>query len=90
MLLAHVPCQLLLKGFTQGLRAVMGCPHHHCGSPLAEEEQCDIPQAICSVVTRPLPGDCGWQLQITPALSDPISFHPPLLLLILLLSFAAL
>lgn len=90
MLLAHVPCQLLLNGFARGLRVAVGCPHQQCGSPLAEEERCDVLQAICFVVTRPLPGDSGWELQITPALCDPISFHPPLLLLMLLLTFAAL
>lgn len=87
---ARVPCQLLLDGFAQGLCVATGCPHQHCGSPLAEEERWDVLQAICFVVTRSLPGDSGWELQITPALRDPISFHPPLLLLMLLLTFAAL
>lgn len=58
--------------FAQRLCVAVGCPHQHCGSPLAQEERCDVPQAICFVVTQPLPGDGGWELQITPTLCDPI------------------
>lgn len=89
MLLAHVSCQLLLDGFAQRLCVATGCPHQHCGSPLAEEEQCEVLQAICFVVIQPLPGDSGWEFQITPSPCDPVSFHLPLLLLMLLLTIAA-
>ena len=89
MLSACVPRQLLLDGFAWGLRAATGCPHQHGGSPLAEV-WCDVLQAICFVVTRSLPGVSGQELQITPALHNSISFHPPLLLLMLLLTFVAL
>lgn len=60
-------------GFAQRLCVAVGTPQQHCGSPLAQEELCDIPQTMCFVVTQPLPGDSGWELQITPTLCDPIS-----------------